>query len=68
MIFWFRYHIKYQLVGDHLRERISTHLQNLRPALQKRLKFIIPVTMDESKAQHHHATDSSGWVCINQYK
>lgn len=44
------YHIKYMFVGDAMKQDLEKIIRGLRPQLQKRLRFIAHVNVDESTA------------------
>ncbi|KAH6922410.1 hypothetical protein HPB50_013523 [Hyalomma asiaticum] len=44
------YHIKYMFTGDSIKTEIERSIRNLRPALQRRLRFITHLNIEETAA------------------
>jgi len=44
------YHIKYMFTGDTVKHEVERSIKNLRPNLQKRLRFITHINIDELSA------------------
>lgn len=42
------YHIKYMFIGDAVKNEVEHVIRNLRPSLQKRLRFITPFSIEET--------------------
>lgn len=40
------YHMKYQITGDQVKNDIEGKIRNLRPELQKRLRFMVPLNIE----------------------
>lgn len=61
----FRYHIKYQYVGNLMKSEVEGIVCRLRLPLQKKLRFITQLSLAEVEAMNQQNADPAGAITNN---